>query len=82
LLALWGLPNPIIEAVAMHHQPARCAETGFSPTIAVHAADVFAHEFSENSAEILLPQLDTALLTGFAGRIECWRDSCQEKIEA
>ena len=29
LLALWGLPNPIIEAVAMHHEPARCAAPEF-----------------------------------------------------
>ena len=31
LLALWGLPNPIVEAVAMHHCPAVCIVPGFSP---------------------------------------------------
>jgi HD-like signal output (HDOD) protein len=84
LLALWGLPNPIIEAVAMHHQPAQCAELEFSPAIAVHAADVFAHEFSGTHTEMPPPQLDIAHLTslGFAGRIEAWRDGCKETIES
>ena len=83
LLALWGLPNPIIEAVAMHHQPAQCVEPEFSPAIAVHVADVFAHEFSGTNTEVPPPQLDTAHLTslGFAGRIETWRESCKETIE-
>jgi HD-like signal output (HDOD) protein len=82
LLALWGLPNPIIEAVAMHHEPARCAAPEFSPVIAVHVADVFAHEFSGINTEVPLPQLDTDHLTrlGFAGRIEAWRAGCQELI--
>jgi HD-like signal output (HDOD) protein len=82
LLALWGLPNPIIEAVAMHHQPARCVAPEFSPAIAVHVADVFAHEFSGIKTESPPPQLDTDYLTklGFAGRIEAWRTGCQELI--
>ena len=83
LLALWGLPNPIIEAVALHHQPARCIMPEFSPAIADHAADVFAHEFSATRTEVPLPQLDTTYLTslGLAGRIEAWRDTCREAIE-
>ena len=81
LLALWGLPNPIIEAVALHHQPARCAAPEFSPAVAVHAADVFAHEFSGTNTEVPSPQLDVAYLAslGFAGRIESWRDVCRER---
>jgi len=83
LLALWGLPNPIIEAVAMHHQPTQCAVPEFSPAIAVHAADVFAHAFSGTNTEMPPPQIDTAHLTslGLAERIEIWRASCQEMTE-
>jgi HD-like signal output (HDOD) protein len=82
LLALWGLPNPIIEAVAQHHQLARCTGPEFSPAIAVHVADVFAHEFSPTSTEVPPPPLDIAHLTslGFAGRIEDWQDGCRELI--
>jgi len=75
LLALWGLPNPIIEAVALHHHPSQCQATFFSPVIAVHVADVLVHEFSGTNTEIPLPQLDVVHLTrlGLAGRIETWR---------
>ncbi len=38
LLSVWGLPNPVIECVAYHHEPAACAETGFAPFSAVHIA--------------------------------------------
>jgi len=84
LLALWGLPNPIIEAVALHHQPARCATPEFSPAIAVHAGDVFAHEFSQVNTEVPKPQLDLAYLTrlGFDTRIEAWQAGCKEETES
>jgi HD-like signal output (HDOD) protein len=83
LLALWGLSNPITEAVALHHQPARCATPEFSPAVAVHAANVFAHEISPAHAGATPPQLDTAYLStlGLAGRIEFWRDSCEETVK-
>jgi HD-like signal output (HDOD) protein len=82
LLALWGLPNPIIEAVALHHQLACCTKSEFSPAIAVHVADAFAHEFSKTNTEVPPPPLDLAHLTslGFADRIETWQDGCRELI--
>ena len=39
LLALWGLPDPIVEAVAYHHCPDECPNKAFSPLSAVHAAN-------------------------------------------
>ena len=82
LLALWALPNPIIEAVAMHHEPARCATLELSPAVVVHVADVFAHELSGINTEVPPPKLDTDHLAklGLAGRIEAWRAGCQELI--
>ncbi len=38
LVGLWGLPNPIIEAVAYHHSPSSYSSTDFGPLTAVHAA--------------------------------------------
>jgi HD-like signal output (HDOD) protein len=80
LLALWGLPNPVIEAVALHHQPARCATHEFSPAIAVHVADVFAHNLKETDTEVPPPALDLAHLAqaGLVGRIETWLGGCRE----
>jgi HD-like signal output (HDOD) protein/CheY-like chemotaxis protein len=82
LLALWGLPNNIIEAVALHHKPAGCAAGHFSPVLAVHAADVFAHEFSAAGTGPP-PQLDMECVAarGYAGRIEAWRAGCLEALK-
>ncbi len=38
LIGIWGLPNPVIECVAYHHQPADCVEAGLTPLTAVHVA--------------------------------------------
>jgi HD-like signal output (HDOD) protein/CheY-like chemotaxis protein len=44
LLGLWGLPNPIVESVAFHHQPADFAHQEFMTLTAVHLADAFCQE--------------------------------------
>ncbi len=44
LLSLWGLPDPVIEAVVYHHQPAQSLEPGFSPLAAVHVANELGQE--------------------------------------
>jgi HD-like signal output (HDOD) protein len=44
LLALWGLPSPIVEAVAYHHAPSRIPQRGFDTVAAVYLANLLAHE--------------------------------------
>ena len=44
LLGLWGLPAPVVEAIALHHQPSRSLHQDFSPLTAVHAADALVSE--------------------------------------
>jgi putative nucleotidyltransferase with HDIG domain len=39
LLALWGLPTPIVEAVAWHHAPSESPVAAFGALTAVHAAE-------------------------------------------
>lgn len=46
LLSLWGLPAPVIEAVAMHHLPARDLAKTFTTTAAVHIANALETEQS------------------------------------
>src|SRR5439155_19134618 len=36
LLGLWGLPVPVVEAIALHHCPGRSTQKCFSPLTAVH----------------------------------------------
>lgn len=44
LLGLWGLSDPIIEAVAFHHEPARTLRRNFCPLSAVHIANALVTE--------------------------------------
>ena len=78
LLGLWGLPMPVIEAVAFHHQPAVCPSQGFAPVIAVHLADAFACDPGATHPEPFRNQVDLPLLTtrGLAASIEPWRELC------
>src|SRR5215470_2117979 len=39
LAGIWGLPNPIVEAIAWHHTPQNSGNKGLSPLIAVYVAD-------------------------------------------
>jgi HD-like signal output (HDOD) protein len=39
LMGLWGMPDPVLEAIAYHHHPADDQHHAFGPLIAVHAAD-------------------------------------------
>jgi HD-like signal output (HDOD) protein len=78
LLGLWGLPTPVIEAVALHHQPVVCLAKEFSPVIAVHVADALANLANRSHLEPPGTCIDTAHLAalGLDGRIEDWRTLC------
>ncbi len=43
LLSLWGVPCPILEAVAWHHDPSESGAKRFSALTAVHVANVAEH---------------------------------------
>jgi putative nucleotidyltransferase with HDIG domain len=43
LAGLWGLPDPIVEAIAFHHHPRKAAPSGFTPLSAVHLANALEH---------------------------------------
>jgi HD-like signal output (HDOD) protein len=80
LLGIWGLPGPIVEAVALHHQPSSASQIEFGPLTAVHAADVFAHEMAPEDPEVLPFELDQSCLQqlGLVERAELWRRHCQD----
>jgi len=84
LLALWGLPNPIIEAVALHHQPAHSTNLLFAPVTAVHVADVLSHQLAVTCTEEPAPELQTAYLKrlGLDHRFELWQESCTQLTNA
>jgi HD-like signal output (HDOD) protein/CheY-like chemotaxis protein len=76
LLGLWGLPDPIIEAVALHHCPGACADKAFGLLCAVHAANALEEEHScDRESQGRDSQLDLTYLDaiGKASRLEDWR---------
>ena len=77
LLASWGLPQPIVEAVAMHHSPRWLGEPGFCAITAVHAANVLATE-EESAHGFEKPEIDQKYLDagGFTESLSGWRQSC------
>ncbi len=78
LLGLWGLPNPVIEAVALHHRPSEASDARFSPVIAVHVANAFAHEKAGSHAQWPGSQIDPDCLSrlGLSARLETWKERC------
>jgi HD-like signal output (HDOD) protein len=76
LLGLWGLPNPIVEAVALQHCPSLCVVPGFSPLATVHVANAFAHEKEGGPAESRRIDEDYLKKLGLADRLADWRDAC------
>ncbi len=78
LLGLWGLPNPIIEAVALHHRPASASVSKFCPVIAVHVANAFSHRDSGTHGQWPGNEIDRECLSalGLEGRVDLWRERC------
>ncbi len=70
LLGLWGVPEPVVDAVAWHHRPGECPAAAFGPVTAVHAADALLAGGGPGAAA----RLDEAYLArlGLADRKARW----------
>jgi putative nucleotidyltransferase with HDIG domain len=79
LLALWGLPHAIVEAVAYHHRPQTVAEPVLDAIAVVYIAGTLVDEALPAADRVhgpTAPELDIAYLTqlGVADRAEEWRE--------
>ena len=77
LLGLWGLGDPIVEAVAFHHHPSDCVETSFSPLTAVHVANVLQQELYQQKIGDVQSQIDLIYLDRLhmTDRLPHWREA-------
>lgn len=75
LLGIWGLPVPLMEAVAWHHQPGRNSDRSFSPLTAVHVANILSRNTDLASRETGCGEIDSQYLTevGVVDRLPAWR---------
>lgn len=84
LLGLWGLPYPIIEAVANHHAPRRVDSTEFGILAAVHIADaLIREEFNSRKTSEPFPGLDPVYIEklGVAEKLDGWRDNVRHQTQ-
>lgn len=83
LLGLWGMPHPVVEAVAHHHHPARVEHDEFDVLGAVHVASALALETtrpegaSETDHEVGL-DVEFMRAMGVEGQLGAWREFAQE----
>ena len=86
LLELWGLPDPIIEAITYHDfpsavpekdYPSAMPEHGFTPLTAVHVANYFCEDERKEAFGVLEGEADIVFLErlGFDARMEAWWDA-------
>jgi HD-like signal output (HDOD) protein/ActR/RegA family two-component response regulator len=81
VLGIWGLPNSITEAVALHHCPCRQSRNTFSAVTAVHVANILDHENHPDSTILMPSMINTSYLKdmGLDGRVEDWRQGCRKQ---
>ncbi len=77
LLQLWGLPMPIVEAVALQRYPARLLSDTFSPLTAIHVANALRTAEDLRTARERL-DLDYLNELGLLSRIPAWFQLRQE----
>ena len=83
LLDLWGLPAPLVEAVALHHEPSRTGHPVFSPLTAVHVANCLEESERKGDPSKSLQRLDSLYLDqlSLGSRLEAWRAAIVERQE-
>lgn len=79
LLGLWGLPPPVVDAIACHHQPAASPDQTFTPLTAVHVANVLDWEGPRSQSAVHPPSLDVDYLAalGLESCLPAWRGLMQ-----
>lgn len=79
LLGLWGIPDSIVEAVALHHTPRAASSREFSALTAVHVADAIADDLCAGPGGAASAPVDEGYLTalGLGARLATWRAACE-----
>jgi HD-like signal output (HDOD) protein len=81
LLGLWGLPVPVVEAIGLHHTPSCSAKRSFSTLTAVHVAEVWEEENS-NEEGIVPALLDSIYIEalGLQDRLAVWHEALRQPV--
>ena len=80
LLELWGLPDPIVEAITFHNDPSLCStQDNFGALTAIHVANYFCEDQDESTV-VDAQGIDTTHLEllGLTSHMEDWYDICHD----
>ena len=82
LFGLWGLPDPMVEAVAYHHQPERSVVEVFTPLTAVHVANILEQSQHSEAKISVVSALSTDYLDrlNIGDKTESWKQLCVEPV--
>ncbi len=82
LLGLWGLPATLVEAVALHHEPACSGSTSFTPLTAVHIANALVRKIGSDDNTSKEFAVDSAYLAalGLEGRMDTWLEAAEATL--
>lgn len=82
LLGLWGLPVPIVEAIAFHHSPRSAIDRSFTPLTVVHVANVLANELAPAADDTVPERVDRGYLEDLSlgHRWDTWRGLAVEAM--
>jgi HD-like signal output (HDOD) protein len=81
LLALWGLPFPIVEAIAFHHAPGKCSQKELGVLTAVHVGSCLEHALRGEERADSMP--DSAYLAELQilPRLPEWQALCGQALK-
>ncbi len=85
LLGLWGLPEPIVEAIYRHHTPdvSTAPEPDISPVTILHVADALEYEVRAVNNVDVASIINTTYLRylGLEDRLPAWRNACAQSMQ-
>jgi HD-like signal output (HDOD) protein len=78
LLALWGLPISIVEAIAFHHSPGRCPHQEPGVLTAVHMGNSLEHALRGQEDADCQPEREYLANLGLLQKLPDWQDICRQ----
>jgi HD-like signal output (HDOD) protein/ActR/RegA family two-component response regulator len=83
LMSIWGMTNPIIEAIAFHHCPEKCPHDTFSPLTAVYAGNILENDKNSNGKKEAKRKISLNYLSrlGLADKPAQWAKACKETMK-
>ena len=75
LLGLWGLPVPVVEAIALHHRPRKVVQKTFLPLTALHAGNALASAQKPSVSDVATSSIDMEYFSelGIKNHYEAWQ---------